>query len=229
MATLALYSVWRTVSTGCEGLDARPDSDAETRARTGPRKAALPAARGRIEEQPLDTTAQLEAFLRSVERQAYVTARTMTGDPEEAFDIVQDAMFRFVRKYSAWPNAEWRPLFFRILVNRSRDYRRRMAVRSRLMTWFRSDDDPDPVEAAPGPRTQDPVVELNGRESLAVLEEALEHLPLRQRETFVLRCLEGLSVADTVRAMGCSEGSVKTHYSRALTVLRDKLGDYYDG
>ena len=72
-------------------------------------------------------------------------------------------------------------------------------------------------------------MELNGRESLAVLEEALEHLPLRQRETFVLRCLEGLSVADTARAMGCSEGSVKTHYSRALTVLRDKLGDYYDG
>ncbi len=177
----------------------------------------------------MDTTAQLEGFLRSVERQAYVTARTMTGDSEEALDIVQDAMFRFVRKYSARPEEEWRPLFFRILVNRSRDYRRRMAVRSRLMTWFRSDDVTDPVEAAPAPRTQDPVVELNGRESLAVLEQAMEHLPLRQRETFVLRCLEGLSVADTARVMGCSEGSVKTHYSRALTVLRDKLGDFYDG
>jgi RNA polymerase sigma-70 factor (ECF subfamily) len=153
----------------------------------------------------------------------------MTGDPEEALDIVQDAMFRFVRKYSARPDEEWRPLFFRILVNRSRDYRRRMAVRSRLMTWFRSDDDPDPVEVAPGPRTQNPEVQLNGRESMAVLEEALEHLPARQRETFVLRCLEGLSVADTAWAMGCSEGSVKTHYSRALTVLREKLGDYYDG
>ncbi len=177
----------------------------------------------------MDTTAQLEGFLRSVERQAYVTARTMTGDSEEALDIVQDAMFRFVRKYSARPEEEWRPLFFRILVNRSRDYRRRMAVRSRLMTWFRSDDGTDPVEAAPAPRTQDPVVELNGRESLAVLEEAMEHLPPRQRETFVLRCLEGLSVADTARVMGCSEGSVKTHYSRALTVLRDRLGDFHDG
>lgn len=187
------------------------------------------AAPGRIEEQPLDTTAHLDSFLRGVERQAYITARTISGDSEEAFDIVQDAMFRFVRKYSTRPEAEWRPLFFRILVNRSRDFRRRMAVRSRVMNWLRSDDRPNPIEVTPGPRTQNPEVQVNGRESLVILEQAMERLPLRQRETFVLRCLEGLSVADTARIMGCSEGSVKTHYSRAVAVLRDRLGDYYDG
>lgn len=180
-------------------------------------------------EQPLDRTDELNRFLRGVEKQAYVMARAMTGDAEEAFDVVQDSMYRFVTRYSGRPGEEWRPLFFRILVNRSHDYQRRKAVRSRFMNWFRGGDEPDPVETAPAPRTMEPIVEMSGQEAMEALDHAMEGLPARQRQAFVLRCLEGLNVADTANLMGCTEGSVKTHYSRALGALRDRLGDYYDG
>jgi RNA polymerase sigma-70 factor (ECF subfamily) len=156
-------------------------------------------------------------------------ARTMTGDPEESMDVVQDTMFRFVRRYARRPEQEWRPLFFRILVNRSRDFQRRRAVRSRVMNWFHGDDWPDPVDSARGPRTDEPAVEVAGQEAMAALERAMAGLPDRQREAFVLRCLEGMNVAETAEIMGCSDGSVKTHYSRALSALRGQLGDHYDG
>lgn len=164
-----------------------------------------------------------------MERQAFVMARSMTGDAEEAMDIVQDAMFRFVRRYTRRPIDEWRALFFRILVNRSRDFHRRNAVRSRVMSLFRREDSLDPVDVAPGPRAQEPGVAAAGQEAMAALEEAMAALPARQREAFALRCLEGLDVAATAAIMGCSDGSVKTHYFRALSALRERLGEHYDG
>lgn len=183
----------------------------------------------KLEEQPLDTVEKLEAFLRSVERRAYVTARTLTGDGEEAMDVVQDTMLRFVRRYPGRPEEEWRPLFFRVLVNRARDYHRRRAVRARVMSWFRTDDMPDPVEAAAAPATSDPARAAADAQAMTVLSGAVSALPGRQREAFVLRCLEGQDVATTAGIMGCSEGSVKTHYSRALAALRKTLSEHVDG
>ncbi len=182
-----------------------------------------------MEEHLLDRTSELEAFLRGVERQAYVMARTLTGDAEEAMDIVQDTMLRFSTRYARRPPGEWRPIFFRILVNRSRDFHRRRAVRSRVMNWFRDEDLPDPIETAPAPRGWDPEVAVADGEALAALEEAVAGLPGRQREAFVLRCLEEQDVAETAAIMGCSDGSVKTHYSRALAAIRQRLGEHYDG
>ena len=150
-------------------------------------------------------------------------ARSMTGDPDESLDIVQDAMLRFVRRYAARPSPEWRPLFFRIVINRVRDWQRRRGVRARVMQWFRPGDR-DPVDEAPGPASAEPLAALVTGEAMATLEAAVGELPPRQQQAFVLRCLEGLDVAATASAMGCSGGSVKTHYSRALSALRRRLG-----
>lgn len=181
------------------------------------------------EEQPLDKTAKLDEFLRGVERQAYVMARTLTGDAEEAMDVVQDTMLRFSRRYTARPDDEWRPIFFRILINRGRDFQRRRAVRSRVMNWFRNEGMPDPVDTAPASSSWDPLVAVSDMEAMSALERVVAELPDRQREAFVLRCLEDQDVATTAGIMGCSEGSVKTHYSRALTALRSRLGEHHNG
>ena len=169
----------------------------------------------------------LDAFLAGVERRALGMARLATGDPDEALDIVQDAMFRFARRYGRRPEAQWRPLFFKVLVNRIRDGYRRQAVRSRFTTRLnREDGSPDPLEALPGNPAERPDERAAADQAMTALGGALGNLPPRQREAFMLRCLEGMDVRMTAKAMGCSEGSVKTHYFRALAALREKLEDY---
>ncbi|MEO0578766.1 MAG: RNA polymerase sigma factor [Pseudomonadota bacterium] len=168
---------------------------------------------------------QLDQFLAGVERKALAIAEMSLWDRDEAMDVVQDAMIRLVRSYSDRPEAEWAPLFFRILNNRERDVQRRRQVRNRFMSWFggSGDDDHDPIAAAPNLDQATPGEELEALETHARLTEAVKQLPERQREAFLLRSLEGFDTAQTAEAMGCSEGSVKTHYSRALNALRAAL------
>ena len=177
-----------------------------------------------------DNARALEAFLAGVERKAFRIAQIALRDADDALDAVQDAMLQLVRRYAARPAAEWRPLFYRILENRVRDQHRRRSVRNRVFAWFprRADDgedDPDPIADAgdPGPG---PEAQLESGEALAALETALRTLPERQRQAFLLRNFEGLDVAGTALAMGCSAGSVKTHYFRAVQALRGRLGEF---
>ena len=173
---------------------------------------------------------QLNRFLADVERRALRIAEIAVRDRDEALDIVQDAMIRLVRKYSDRSSDEWPPLFYRILQNGVRDWHRRQAVRRRVMAWFGGgagqDEAFDPVQVAPDPAGRTPERELQNREAMHRLEAALHALPARQREAFMLRTFEGLDVAGTAVAMGCSEGSVKTHYSRAVHSLRENLGEH---
>ena len=152
----------------------------------------------------------------------------MTGDSEEALEAVQDAMIRFVNRYRDRPGTEWQPLFFRILVNRIRDWQRRRAVRARVMHWLRPGER-DPVELAEDRSRTGPEEAAMAAETLSDLEEGIRALPARQQQAFMLRCLQGLDVAATASAMGCSTGSVKTHYSRALASLRTRLGEHRHG
>lgn len=172
----------------------------------------------------------LEVFLASVERKAFRIAQIALRHEADALDVVQDAMLQLSARYSSRPAAEWKPLFYRILENRIRDVQRRRSVRNRVMAmvpWRSGENDdtpPDPIAEAPdtGPS---PGRQLESDEILRALEQALAALPNRQRQAFLLRNFEGLDVAQTARAMKCSEGSVKTHYFRAVQALRIKLGD----
>ena len=171
---------------------------------------------------------ELDRFLAGVERRAFRIAQLALRDADDAHDVVQGAMLRLAQSYAGRPAAEWRPLFFRILYNGIRDLQRRQGVRRRFFGWLpgagRDDDDAeDAFEQVPDPGPE-PLQQLTAAETMQQLEQALGRLPARQLEAFSLRCLEGLDVAATATAMGCSEGSVKTHYFRALQALRIELG-----
>jgi RNA polymerase sigma-70 factor, ECF subfamily len=179
-----------------------------------------------------DRTQALGRFLASVEIRAFRIARASLRHQEDALDAVQDAMLQLARAYATRPPEEWKPLFYRILDNRVRDLQRRRTVRARIMAWLpgRSDEgddeaSQDPVARAASLEPEPPRV-LEGDEAMRALERALADLPHRQRQAFLLRCLEGLDVAETAAAMGCSQGSVKTHYFRALQTLRERLGEF---
>lgn len=173
---------------------------------------------------------QLNQFLAEVERRALRIAEIGVRDRDEALDIVQDAMIKLVRHYSERSNEEWTPLFYRILQNGVRDWHRRQVVRNRVMGWFgrrtSGDNDYDAIATAPDPIGRSPDEELQNDEAMQRLETAVRDLPARQREAFMLRMFEGLDVAGTAVAMGCSQGSVKTHYSRAVHSLRETLEEH---
>jgi RNA polymerase sigma-70 factor (ECF subfamily) len=170
------------------------------------------------------TSRALDQFLQSVEKRAFKIAQLGLRNEDDALDAVQDAMMKLVQSYGSRDAEEWKPLFYRILANRIHDLQRRRTVRGRFMAWLpaRDADDEeefDPIAQAPS-HDAGPVKRLE-------LETAIGELPRRQQEAFLLRNFEGLDVAATASAMGCSEGSVKTHYFRALETLRSRLGDVF--
>lgn len=178
----------------------------------------------------LQREARLNRFFADVEKRALRIAEINIRDRDEALDLVQDAMLRLARNYADRPEEEWTPLFYQILQNRTRDWQRRQAVRNRVMEFFgrgNEDDDYDPIAAAPDPSGRAPDEELETHEAMERLEVAIAALPGRQREAFMLRTFEGLNVAGTAAAMQCSDGSVKTHYSRAIHSLRETLGEHW--
>ena len=172
----------------------------------------------------------LNDFLTSVELRAFKIAVVALRHEDDALDAVQDAMLQLARAYAARPEEEWKPLFYRILENRIRDVQRRRMTRNKVIAWLpwrrgdEDDDMPDLIEQAASPEMA-PGQRLELDEAIQALERALEQLPRRQQQAFLLRTIEGMDVAQTAAAMGCSEGSVKTHYFRALSTLRRKLGD----
>jgi len=173
-------------------------------------------------------------FLASVERRAFKQAVFAVKDENAALDVVQDTMLKLAEKYSDRPPEELPLLFQRILQNNIRDWFRRSKVRSTWTTLFSSfrskdsdDDEFDILESlAADVDTNVPVSPANQLEQsqvLKIIEEAVEKLPGRQREAFMLRYWEEFDVAETAEAMGCSQGSVKTHCSRAVFALSKSL------
>lgn len=179
------------------------------------------------------TPQELSDFLAEVERRAYKQAVYAVRNDHMAMDIVQDAMLKLAEKYGAKPAAEFPMLFQRILQNTIRDHFRRQKVRNLWTTLFSSfssddqDDEHDPLETLSSVEDEgadDPQAQVERAQTLAIIEAALQKLPTRQREAFVLRYWEDMDVAETAMVMGCSEGSVKTHCSRAVHTLAAALG-----
>lgn len=165
----------------------------------------------------------LDAFLDDIAARAFRFAEAGLRHRDDAMDVVQDAMIRMLG-YRERPSAEWTPLFWTILRSRIVDSQRRRRFR---LTWLTESSDDDGHEdiawADAGP---DPSRANDGREAYATFAVALRALPARQREAFTLRILEELDGATTARVMGCSEGSVKTHLSRARDALQKRLEDF---
>lgn len=168
----------------------------------------------------------IESFLAGIEGRAFRIAQIATGNRDDALDIVQDAMFKLVSKYSGSRAEEWQPLFYTILQTRIRDWHRRQSVRNRFRRWFSHDhenDEDDPLEQVPADDASEPDARLQDGQFRDALEAELCALPYRQQQAFLLRVWEGMDIAQTAQAMQCSESSVKTHYARALEKLRKQL------
>ena len=185
-------------------------------------------------ETQLASHQEISAFLAEVERRAFKQALFAVRDEDSALDVVQDAMLKLTEKYAGKPVAELPMLFQRILQNTIHDHFRRQKVRSAWTTLFSSfgqkddkDDDFDLLETLPAKsdsnRVADPARQVEQGQIVGLIEQALTRLPARQREAFLLRYWEELDVAETAAAMGCSEGSVKTHCSRAVHALAEML------
>jgi len=177
----------------------------------------------------LSTPAELSQFLSSVERRAYKHALFAVRDAQVALDIVQDAMLKLAEKYGGKPAEELPLLFQRILQNTIRDHYRRQKVRNAWVTLFsgmqskNEEEEFDPLDILEDSENQSvpaaPDTSLQQQQLIALIEQALSELPARQREAFLLRYWEGLDTIETAAAMGCTEGSVKTHCSRASHAL----------
>ena len=174
--------------------------------------------------------AQMNRFLAEVEASAFQLARYAVRDTDEALDLVQEAMCKLVEKYAHKSANDWGPLFHRILQSKIRDHYRRSGVRNRFLVWLGGADDQreNELEQHADRASGRPAEMTESAFAMRELDAALHRLPLRQQQAFLLRAWEGLSTEETAAAMGCSTGSVKTHYSRAVHSLRDQLGEHRD-
>lgn len=168
-----------------------------------------------VEQQSLDR------FLAEVERPAFRMADISTRNRDDALDIVQDAMIKWVQKYSHKPQAEWRPLFYTILNSRIMDYHRKATLTGRLFSWFGSDETAEQIDS--GPTSAGPFEVLSEQITMDRFLAAVDELPARQQQVFLLRTWQGFSVADTAKMLKCSEGSIKTHLFRATESLMKNI------
>jgi len=177
------------------------------------------------------TPKELSDFLIAVERRAFKQTAYAVRDDHAALDIVQDSMMKLATKYGNNPVTEFPMLFQRILQNTMRDYWRRQKVRNLWTTLLSSfggsgegGDERDPLDTIDVEDDSDePSTKLARSQTIVLIERALEKLSARQREAFVLRYWEDMDVAETASIMGCSDGSVKTHCSRAVRALAAEL------
>ncbi len=173
---------------------------------------------------------ELSEFLASVEKRAFKRSLYHVRDEEAALDIVQDSMMKLAENYGDKPSTELPMLFQRILSNTTLDWFRRRKTRSALFLNFsdlggsKDAEDFDILEILESGDAAQSAQELFARtQTVQEIELAIQDLPGRQREAFLLRYWEELDVAETAAAMGCSEGSVKTHCSRAIQALSKAL------
>ncbi|MBN4053774.1 RNA polymerase sigma factor [Haliea sp. AH-315-K21] len=178
-----------------------------------------------LRKKSLDNSQALGSFFTSIEKRAFRRAQIATGNADDALDIVQDAMVSLINKYANKETQDWELLFHKILTSRIMDWHRRTAIRKRFGTWLSSNDKELELEE---PEFEDlnarsPEELMQTSQSIAMLEAALHELSPKQQQVFLLRAWEGLSEKETSVAMSCSVGTIKSHYARARSFLKNKL------
>ena len=179
-------------------------------------------------EQPTLEPVSMEAFLQSVEKKAYRMALLALSNHADAIDVLQDTMLKLVTNYEDRPANEWKPLFYKILQNRIRDFQRQYKMKNLLFFWKTEEQEDVMEDWKDDEEVNRPEQGLSKERMQERVLKALQALPEKQQQCFLMRSWEGMSVIETAEAMGCSEGSVKTHYFRAVSKLREFLGEEYD-
>ena len=174
----------------------------------------------------LKNRSQLNAFFSTEEKNAFRVVRFSIGNDEDALDIIQDAMIKFVSKYSDKTRADWKPLFYKIVQSKLIDFHRKKNFRSGIMRLLGSNPEEgyNEIDAIASPDA-DPVEKIKLSDALVKLDKALEALPARQQQVVLMRSWQGFNTQETAKIMQLSTGSVKTHYSRGLAKLKELLGD----
>mgnify|MGYP000025746946 CR=1 FL=1 len=171
---------------------------------------------------------ELEIFLQDIEKRAFRMAQLATHSEADALDIVQDAMIKLASKYSERQPSEWRPLFFKILENRILDWHRKQTVMKKIFFWRKDGNDTDDHSELTLEQADfqfDPESQLASEQLGTRLLSVIELLPMKQQQCFLLRSWEGLSTKETAEVMNINENSVKTHYARALSKLKQQQAD----
>lgn len=177
--------------------------------------------------------AKLSRFLQAVRRAALAFTSLRVRDEEIALDLLQETMIGFVSAAKKHDETIWKNLFYKILGRRITDWQRKQIWRNRIaqITPFSGlsteDKKSDPIEFLAS-NSDEPEQNHNAKQLTQHFEAALAALPSRQQEAYLLRQWQTFSVKDTAAIMKCSEGSVKTHLSRAMQTLRKQLGEWID-
>lgn len=172
----------------------------------------------------------LDNFLRQHEKRAFRMAYIATHNHDDALEIVQESMLKLAHHYASKDSELWKPLFLKIVQSKIRDWYRREKVRQqwRVLWPFTQEQETElSLEELHGDAHREPGKLLQESNTLKELDKILHSLPLRQQQAFLLRIWEGMDTRETAEAMGCSEGSVKTHFHRATQVVKAKLGDHW--
>jgi RNA polymerase sigma-70 factor (ECF subfamily) len=165
----------------------------------------------------------MEVFLADIEKRAYHMAAFATGSHADALDLLQDSMIKLVTHYQEKPSSEWKPLFYRILQNKIRDWHRHQKVKNLVFFWKTAPQDEEIDDWPPAIANENdlsPERTLEHNQQHATVLKHLAQLSDKQKQCFLLRSWEGFSVAETASVMECSQGSVKTHHSRAVAKMK---------
>jgi len=175
-----------------------------------------------------DITQQLNQFFIHHEKKAYAIAFMSLKNQDDAPDVVQDVMIKFVEKYKNKKVSHWTALFFRMVQNRITDFHRTNTNKKKYFFFFGSNKDEGIIEQVADVYYVSALKQIDTDIKIEKLQQALELLPTRQLQAFICRIWEGLSVYETSKSMKCSQGSVKTHLFRALKMIRKHIEEHND-
>lgn len=186
-----------------------------------------------LNTQVTESIETIDDFLQSVEKRAYKMAVVSLRDHHEALDVIQDCMIKLVTNYGERSVSELKPLFYRILQNKITDWHRHQKLKNLIFFWQTDNDGSDSdgwLDSASAEINSmtTPEDELRHEQTKQLVAKALACLSLQQQQCYLLRSWEGFSVADTAEILGCSQGSVKTHYFRAMAKIKEVLENNHD-